>query len=40
MGDPLTEGLTPAPLRIHVMGKEVAGMPGVKDDVRFRDRPS
>src|SRR5215204_2080374 len=39
VGDPLPELLGLAPLRVHVVRVEVAGLPSVQHDVGFGDRP-
>ena len=36
----LLEILSGAPFGVHVMGKEIAGLAGVNDDVGFRNRPT
>src|SRR5687768_8344978 len=39
MGNSLPELLGLAPLRVHVVRVEVAGLPGMEHDVGFGDRP-
>jgi hypothetical protein len=37
MCDPFLKRLCLAPFFIHVMGKEITGLAGMEDDIRFRD---